>query len=112
MLDQVRKPKKPRKRAPFSVAAPVLPVPRPPPASEGPVFAAKFGDGTRTRMSIYSGLEPLDLERAIKVSQAAWSSRAQKPMADAPPIIEAHFETRDGVLLASYDDEQIKGADK
>jgi hypothetical protein len=107
--------KKKKKRTPFAPPPkPILPVPPPPPASEGPVFIAKFMDGVKTRMSIYSGLDPLDLKRAIAVSRAAYSSRTKTPMdAITTPIIEAHFETRDdGMLLASYDKEQIKGADK
>ena len=40
----------------------VVPVPKPPPASSGPVFVATFADGTETRMSIYSGTRPARLE--------------------------------------------------
>ena len=99
--------KKKRKPAPFSVPAPVIPVPRAPPPSEGPVFTAVFEDGVQTKMSVYSGLDPLDLERAIKVSRAAYSSRTKKPMAAAPRIVAALFEDREGVLLASYTADQL-----
>ena len=86
----------------------VIPVPKPPPASAGPVFIATFADGTETRMSVYSELDPLDLERAIVISKAAYSSRTSTPMAAiAVPIVAARFQTTDGVLLASYDVEQL-----
>jgi hypothetical protein len=91
----------------------VIAVPKPPPASGGPVFVAKFADGTVTKMSIYSGLEPLDLGRGIKVARAAYGSRTGTPMsAITVPIVEARFETSDGVLLASYTAEQLNGGNK
>jgi hypothetical protein len=92
---------------------PVIPVPKPPPASAGPVFVARFADGKETRMSIYSGLKPLDLGRAIAVSKAAYSCRVGAPTsAIAVPIIEARFETKDGGLLASYGAEELEGGNK
>lgn len=91
---------------------PPVSVPKPPPASAGPIFIARFADGVTTRMSIYSGLDPLDLERGIAVSRAAYSSRTRTPMAAAPLIVQAHFEDGDGAVLASYTAEQLDGSNK
>jgi hypothetical protein len=106
--------KKQRKRAPDDPPSkPVIPVPKPPPASAGPIFIARFADGKETRMTVYSGLDPLDLGRGIAVSKAAYSCRVGVPMsAIAVPIIEARFETKDGVLLAAYTAEQLESGSK
>jgi hypothetical protein len=64
-------------------------------------------------MSVYSGLDPLDVERGIAISRAAYSCRGGAPMsAITVPIVEARFETNGGVLLASYDAEQLAGGNK
>jgi hypothetical protein len=102
--------KKSRKQAQGTAPKPIIPVPKPPPASGGPIFIATFADRVTTKMSIYSALEPLDLERGITIVKAAYSSRTGTPMsAITVPIVEARFETSDGVLLASYDAEQLEG---
>jgi hypothetical protein len=101
--EKATEPKKPQKRAPF---------PKPPPASASPIFVARFADGVETRVSIYSALDPLDVERGITIAKAAYSSRTRTPMAAAPAFLEAHFDDRDGVLLASYTAEQLNGGKK
>jgi hypothetical protein len=96
--------KKHRKRAP---SGPVIPVPKPPPASARPTFVATFADEETTRMSVYSGLDRPDIKRAIAVSQAAHSSRTKgKPAA----IVSGHFETADGEVLRSYTADEIEKA--
>jgi hypothetical protein len=42
--------------------------------------------------------DALDYERGINLCKAAWSSRRNLPMAQAPQVISAHFE-RDGAIL-------------
>jgi hypothetical protein len=75
----------------------------------GPTFAAKFADGTVTRMTTFTSLEALDWGRGERLSIAAYQSRwrtrerkQQRPYwlpAPAPPaIISAHFE-QDGKVL-------------
>jgi hypothetical protein len=68
-----------------------------------PTFCAKFSDGETTRMSTHcpDGLDPA---RGIILSRAAYTSRKK---AAPPEIVEAHFETPDGVLLKQYSPDEI-----
>ena len=97
----------------------------------GPTFVAQFADGQVTRMSTWTTLEKLDVERGKRLAQAAWSNRARtrpRPFSEAlillqsnpmmnqdrladyvarkldltpPAILSAHFE-QDGRVLAAY----------
>jgi hypothetical protein len=54
-----------------------------------PTFMAKFADGVVTRMSCWcEEPEQLDLQRGIKLSQAAYASRTKK---EPPSIVEGRF---------------------
>jgi hypothetical protein len=53
-----------------------------------PTFVAKFADGVVTRMTCYPKDAPLDVERGIKLSRAAYESRTKK---SPPLIIEGRF---------------------
>jgi hypothetical protein len=50
---------------------PATPPPKPVEPSDGPVFEAKWSDGTETRMSVYSSLIDLDVRRGIALAEAA-----------------------------------------
>ncbi len=77
------------------------------PPGASPVFRAKFSDGTKVRMSVYTLLNPLDIKRAVAVSRAAYSSRLHIPMsAITATIVEAHFE-KDGKILQRYGTEEL-----
>lgn len=67
----------------------------------GPTFAAVWHDGenTVTRMSIHCADEALDVQRAARVSHAAYQSRFKG--ARNCTVLDGHFE-RDGEVLASY----------
>jgi hypothetical protein len=66
----------------------------------GPTFVARFADGQVTRMSTFTSLARLDVERGIVLARAAWSSRF--PATEVPSIVSAHFE-QDDKILARYD---------
>jgi hypothetical protein len=86
---------------------PATPAPKSIPASDSVVFAAEWSDGTKTRMSIYTAIEELDVKRAVAVSRAAYSSRKRMPVADIAARIErAHFE-KDGVVVRSFTIEEL-----
>jgi hypothetical protein len=53
-----------------------------------PTFVAKFADGVVTRMSCFCAPDQFDLQRGIKLSQAAYASRTKK---EPPPIVEGRF---------------------
>ena len=74
-----------------------------------PIFVAKFSDGTVTRMTTHCTPDDLDVRRGITLSRAAYQSRTKGN--DAPPIIEARFETPDDGVLCEYDTEAIKQID-
>lgn len=65
----------------------------------GPTFVATFADGQVTRMSTYTDLAKLDVDRGMRLARAAYESRTKRPAAE---IVAASFE-RDGQMLASYD---------
>src|SRR6266702_7313405 len=71
----------------------------------GPTFVAHFADGQMTRMSTFTSLEKLDVERGIKLSHAAYETRRRLKQtgtnAVVPPIVSAHFE-QDDKVLATY----------
>jgi hypothetical protein len=70
----------------------------------GPTFVCEFSDGVTTRMSIHCA-EGLDLARGIKLSCAAYESRAKK---SPPDILSGRFEDfGGGVLLQAYDAAEI-----
>lgn len=73
----------------------------------GPTFVATFADGQVTRMSTYTSLAKLDVDRALRLSRHAYASRHHFPIwedaeAGCPPISEGYFE-QDGEILAMYD---------
>jgi hypothetical protein len=53
-----------------------------------PTFVAKFADGVVTRMSCHCSPDQLDLQRGIKLSEAAYTSRTRK---SPPAIAESRF---------------------
>ena len=65
--------------------------------SRGPTCVVRFADGTLCRMTTHFRDDALDYERGINLCKAAWSSRRNLPMAQAPQV-SAHFE-RDGAIL-------------
>jgi hypothetical protein len=69
-----------------------------------PTFCAKFSDGVTTRMTTYcpNGLDPA---RGVLMSRFAYVSRKKKR---PPNIIEARFETPEGVLLKEYSADEIE----
>ena len=69
-----------------------------------PTFCAKFSDGVTTRMTTHCP-NGLDLARGIALSRAAYNSRKK---AGPPEIVEARFETIDGVMLKQYSTDEIK----
>jgi hypothetical protein len=73
----------------------------------GPTFVATFADRQVTRMSIFTSLKNLDVDRGLRISRAAYEARARRPgellHSIPPPIVCAHFE-QDGKVLATYDD--------
>jgi hypothetical protein len=73
----------------------------------GPVFVARFIDGQITRMTTYTALAKLDVKRGVRLSRHAYSSRTKK---EPPAILEAHFESADGAVLAKYTQEQLTDA--
>jgi hypothetical protein len=63
-----------------------------------PVFIATFADGVITRMTIFTTLDDLDVERGKKLARHAYKSRTGKL---APAFMKAHFE-KDGEVLEAY----------
>jgi len=76
----------------------------------GPTFVAEFADGEVTRMSTYTSLENLDVDRGMRLSHAAYESRWRRVasgrpadiVCHVPQVVSAHFE-QDGAILASYE---------
>ena len=80
----------------------------------GPTFVAEFADGTITRMSTFTSPANLDVDRGVRLSQAAYEARARRRFGGSlrpvlPPIVRARFE-RDGKTLASYDEQACSGS--
>src|SRR5262249_1009562 len=74
--------------------------------SIGPTLVCEFSDGQVTRMSTFTSLTKLDLERGLRLSRAAYEARARRSHGSLPPvpppIVRAHFE-QNGKTLAAYD---------
>jgi hypothetical protein len=66
--------------------------------SRGPTCVVRFADGTLCRMTTHCRDDALDYERGVRLCKAAWSTRRDLPMAQAPQVVSAHFE-RDGAIL-------------
>ena len=66
--------------------------------SRGPTCVVTFADGVLCRMTTHCRDDALDWERGIKLCKAAWSTRRDLPMTQAPQVVSAHFE-RDGNVL-------------
>jgi hypothetical protein len=63
-----------------------------------PTFYAEFSDGQKTRMTVFTSRDKLDVERGVKLAQYAYESRThRKP----PAIVKARFES-EGEILQSY----------
>lgn len=72
----------------------------------GPTFVAEFADGVVTRMSTFTSLEKLDVQRGLYLSRAAYESRTKKFPC---PIANARFE-QDGKVLATFVCPELKKA--
>jgi hypothetical protein len=97
--------KKPKSRMP----TPATPAPNEVPSSDGLIFETEWNDGTKTRMSVYTFADSLDVKRGVAVSRAAYSGRKRIPMSAITATIErAHFEDSGGAIVATYNATQIK----
>jgi len=78
----------------------------------GLTFIAHFRDGEVTRMTTSTSLANLDLDRGLRLSQAAYEARARRAGGALslipPPIVRACFE-QDGTVLAAYDEQDCSG---
>lgn len=70
----------------------------------GPTFAASWSDGVVTRMSIHTHDEKPDVQRAVRVSKAAYDSRT-KGLGFAK-LQAGHFE-RAGLILSRYEAKEL-----
>jgi hypothetical protein len=70
--------------------------------SRGPTCVVRFADGNVCRMTTHCHDDALDYARGINLCKAAWSSRRNLPMSQAPQVISAHFE-RDGNILGQQE---------
>lgn len=68
-----------------------------------PSFIATFADGERTRMTVFTRLDKLDVARGVRLARHAYRSRTKR---EPTTIIEARFE-RHGIELARYTAEQL-----
>jgi hypothetical protein len=66
--------------------------------SRGPTCVVTVADGVTARMTTHCHDNALDWERGIGLCKAAWSSRRDLPMAQAPQIVSAHFERNGNVI--------------
>jgi hypothetical protein len=66
--------------------------------NESPTFIAEFADGEVTKMTTFSSIKKLDVERGIRLAKHAYEQRTGK---EPPAMVAARFE-QDGQLLASY----------
>jgi hypothetical protein len=78
-------------------------------SGKGSTFVAKFADGRTTRTTIYhASPSRLDLGQSVEVSKTAYQAGSScKPPPKPPPIVEARFETVDGVVLRTYSAEEL-----
>jgi hypothetical protein len=70
--------------------------------SRGPTCVVRFADGVLCRMTTHCRDDALDWDRGLYLCKAAWSSRRDLPMEQAPTVISAHFE-RDGNVLGQQE---------
>jgi hypothetical protein len=70
--------------------------------SRGPTCVVRFADGALCRMTTHCRDDALDWDRGLYLCKAAWSSRRDLPMAQAPQVVSAHFE-RDGNVLGQQE---------
>ena len=77
----------------------------------GPTFVATFEDGQVKRMSTFTTLTELDVERGVRLSHAAYEARAQRLgwLYPVPSIVGAHFE-QGGMILAVYSADALQSA--
>lgn len=66
--------------------------------SRGPTCVVTFADGLTCRMTTHCRDDALDYARGVYLCKAAWSSRRDLPMTQAPSIASIHFE-RDGEII-------------
>ena len=98
----------------YRVSKRKIPKNRKPKDRVGPTFVAQFSDGEVTRMSVFTSLAKLDVDRGLRLSQAAYEARARRRFGGSlrsvlPPIVRARFE-QDGKTLASYDEQACSGS--
>lgn len=67
-------------------------------SSRGPTCVVTFADGVTCRMTTHCRDDALDYARGVYLCKAAWSTRRDLPMAQAPSIASIHFE-RDGAII-------------
>jgi hypothetical protein len=97
--------KKPKSRMP----TPATPAPNEVPPSDALIFEVEWSDGTKTRMSVHTFADSLDVKRGVAVSRAAYSSRKKIPMSSiTATIVQGHFEDSSGAIVATYNAAQIK----
>lgn len=66
--------------------------------NESPIFVAEFTGGEETRMTVFTSLKKLDVERAVRLARHAFRSRMKQ---EPPPILKAHFASG-GRILQTY----------
>lgn len=75
--------------------------------SDSPTFVAEFADGEQTRMTVFTSLKKLDVERGVRLARHAYRSRMKQ---EPPPIVKAHFASN-GVMLAAYSSVDLEDID-
>jgi hypothetical protein len=71
-----------------------------------PTFVARFADFVVTRLTTHCTRDRLDLQRGVKLAQAAYASRTRKK---PPPIIEARFvEPFSDQVIKAYDAAELQ----
>jgi hypothetical protein len=63
--------------------------------TRSPTFVATFVDGVVTRMTVFTAIDKLDLERGKKLARLAYEQRTRKT---APAFEKAHFELNEEIL--------------
>jgi len=77
--------------------------------NESPTFVAEFADGEVTRLTTFSSLKKLDVERGVKLARHAYRSRTKQ---EPREIVKAHFETGNGEMLAAYSAVDLEDIDE
>jgi hypothetical protein len=86
-----------------------------------PIFVCAFRDNETFRLSCWrdKGCASPDLRRGLKLARAAYVTRRHNGAHSTslasddvmiPPIVTAHFEDADAVVLATYDASEITEA--